>query len=270
MRSRQSARLARPVSGSCSAWWRIRSSVCSREKAIASTLATACRNDPSSSPNASSRDGGGHERAVDLIAGVDRHADAADRRLVRAPGRDLLRPVEDRHAVHPQRRPDALRGLLAQLLRADAAQRTLAERRHRRLLLRLAPQARVGVQALGDVAPDREQQRSLVGLDDAPAHLADEVGAVLATPVRPGREAQRVLELPVELEVAAVAGAHVRRPQHLDRPADQLVAGVAELRLRERVDEGDQAVAAGADGRVGQALEHRPEGDLRVRHSQHG
>ena len=55
MRSRQSARLASPVSGSCSAWWRMRSSRCRRENAIASTLATACRNRPSSSPNASSR-----------------------------------------------------------------------------------------------------------------------------------------------------------------------------------------------------------------------
>ena len=56
MRSRQSVRFARPVSESCSACWRICSSVCRREKPIARTLATACRNEPSSSPNAPSVD----------------------------------------------------------------------------------------------------------------------------------------------------------------------------------------------------------------------
>ena len=54
MRSRQSARFASPVSESCSAWWRISSSTCKRENAIASTFATACRNEPASAPNASS------------------------------------------------------------------------------------------------------------------------------------------------------------------------------------------------------------------------
>ena len=56
MRSRQSVRLASPVSGSWSACWRICSSRLRREKPIASTLATACRNAPSSSPNAFSSD----------------------------------------------------------------------------------------------------------------------------------------------------------------------------------------------------------------------
>ena len=54
MRSRHSVRFASPVSESCSACWRICSSRFRREKPTASTLAIACRNEPSSSPNASS------------------------------------------------------------------------------------------------------------------------------------------------------------------------------------------------------------------------
>ena len=54
MRSRHSVRFASPVSESCSACWRICSSRFRREKPTASTLAIACRKEPSSSPNASS------------------------------------------------------------------------------------------------------------------------------------------------------------------------------------------------------------------------
>ena len=74
-----------------------------------------------------------------------------------------------------------------------------------------------------------------------------------------------MLELEVELEVAPVAGAQALRPQHLDRPTDELVAAVAELRHGEPVDEHDQAVGPGADRGVGQALEQDAERDLVVR-----
>src|SRR3954452_25619073 len=196
-----------------------------------------------------------------MIAGVDRHADAARRPPQRAPGGDLARALEHLDVIRAEHFAHALGGLAGQLGGLDPAQRALAQRRHRRLLLGLPAQPRLRFQAVRDVAPDREQQRAVVAVHDAPAHLADELGAVLAPPVRPLREAQRMVELEVEVEVAAIAPAHALRPQCLDRLAEQLVALVAELRLGEPVDEHDAAVAGGADGRVRQPLEYFEQSD---------
>ena len=126
--------------------------------------------------------GSGHERAVHAVAGVDRHADLAGRRLERAPRGDLARAFEHGDALDAQRRADPLGCLLAEVVRRDPAQRPLAQRGDRGLLLGLAAQPRLGLEPLGDVAADREQQRALVARDDAPAHLADELGPSLRRP----------------------------------------------------------------------------------------
>ena len=108
----------------------------------------------------------------------------------------------------------------------------------------------------GHVAPDRQQQRAGLGLDDPPAHLAHELAAVAAQPVGADREPQRVVGREVELHVARVALAQALRPQHLHGLAQQLVVFVAEQRLGVRVGEHDPAVAARGHGRVREALEH--------------
>ena len=196
------------------------------------------------------------------ITRVDRHADLARRALQRAPGRDLARPVQHLDALGAERRAHALGGLAGQLGGRHAAQRALAQRGHHRRLVGLASQPRLGLEPLGDVAADRQQQRAVVAVDDPPAHLADELGAVLAPAVGALGEAQRMLELEVQLQVAAVAVAHALRPQRLDRLAHELVAVIAELRLGESVDEHDAAVARGADGGVREPLEHLEQGDV--------
>ena len=212
----------------------------------------------------------GHERAVHAVAGVDRDADLARGALQRAPGGDLARPVEHLHALHAEHGAHPLGGLLAELARGEAAQRALAERGHHRLLLGLPAQPLLGLEPLGDVAADRQQQRAVLALHDAPAHLADELAAVLAPAVGALGEAQRVIELEVELQVAFVALAQAFRPQDLDRLADQLLAVVAELLLGQPVAEHDPAVARRPDGGVGQTLEHREQRDVaatqRIRH----
>jgi hypothetical protein len=226
----------------------------------------------------------GGDRAEHLVAGPDRDAPAAlddDRRLpshrrhraglgvVRlfagAPRGERHRlparargGLDDQHVLGAQRHPDALGGLARQVRGRDAAQRALPERRDRRLLVRLPAQPPLGLQPLRDVAADGEQHRPLLVVDDAPAHLADELGPVAAQAVRPRGEAQRVLELEVELRVALVALAHPLGPQHGDRAADQLGLGVAEQLLREHVDEHDRAVAPRADDRVWEPLEQPP------------
>ena len=107
----------------------------------------------------------------------------------------------------------------------------------------------------GHVAPDRQQQRTGLGLDDPPAHLAHELRAVAAQAVGADREPQRMVGREVELHVARVALAQALGPEHLHRLAQQLVVFVAEQRLGVRVGEHDPAVAACADGRVRKPFE---------------
>ena len=190
----------------------------------------------------------GGDRAEDLLAGPDGDAPAAvdrDRRLPahrrqraglrvrrvlpRAPGGErhrrraaARRRLDDQHAVGAERHADALGRLAREVAGRDAAQRALAERRHRRLLLGLPAQPPLGLQALGDVAPDGEQHPLVAVLHDPPAHLADELRAVAAQPVGARGEAQRVLELEVQRGVALVAVAHALGPQHRDRAAEEL------------------------------------------------
>ena len=151
-----------------------------------------------------------HERAVDLVAGVDRHADAGWPRASSAPQAAISRgPSSTATRSTPSVARDALRGLLAQLARAR--RRAARARRARRP----PPAARTA----GAAAPRspgarrcRARSRAAAGpssvCDDPPAHLADELAAVLAPPVGALGEAQRVLELEVQLEVAPVALAH--------------------------------------------------------------
>ena len=98
-------------------------------------------------------------------------------------------------------------------------------------LARLALHARQRVPMRGHVAPDRQQQRAGLGLDDPPAHLADELAAVAAQAVGADREAQRMVGREVQLHVARVALAQPLGPQHLHGLAEQLVVFVAEQRL---------------------------------------
>jgi hypothetical protein len=225
----------------------------------------------------------GGDRAEHLLARADRDAPAAldsDRRLpahggdragagvrrvlAATPGgeHDRVSPgrrrLHDQHALGAERHPDALGRLAGEVRRRDAAQRALAERGDRGLLLGLAAQPPLGLEPLRDVAPDGEQHRARLVVDDAPAHLADELGAVAAQAVGARGEAQRVLELEVQRGVALVALAHALGPQHRDRLAEQLGLRVAEQLLGERVDEHDRAVAARPDDRIGEPLEQPP------------
>ena len=185
---------------------------------------------------------------------LDPHLD----RPGRAAGREHV-PARHAHLdpLERQRLAQALGRLAGQLLELGARERPLAQRRHR-------PQPHLGGAPLGDVAPDREQHGPGGGLDDPPAHLADELRAVAAQAVDLGREAQRVLEREVELHVAVVAVAHALGPQRAHGPADEVVALVAEQLGGEPVDEDDAAVAAGGDGGVRQPLEHREHGFERL------
>ena len=63
--------------------------------------------------------------------------------------------------------------------------------------------------------------------------------------------------LEIQLDVARVTLPQALRPQDLDRPAEQLCAGVAEQLLRERVDEHDATVTRGGDDGVRKTLQHR-------------
>ncbi len=201
------------------------------------------------------RRGPGGERAEQLLA-----ADLEHERLGpgdgHAPGGDLLAAAMDLHAIGAHRLAGRRRGHAEQLARVGARQRQLAQRGHGGLLRGLAAQLALGGQPLGDVAPDGQQQRPFVGADDAPAHLADELRAVGAQPVRALGEAQRVLGGEVELHVAPVAVAHALGPQHLHRAPDELVLPVAEQLLGELVDEHDPPVARARHRGVRQALEH--------------
>jgi hypothetical protein len=176
-------------------------------------------------------------------------------RLARAVGVRL----GDHDALGAERHADPLGRLAREVARRDAAQRALAERGHRRLLVGVPAKPPLGLEAIGDVAPDGQEHRAIVVVDDPPAHLADELRPVAAEPVGARREPQRVLELEVQLGVAVVALAHPFRPERGQRAAEQLLLRVAEQLLRERVDVHDRAVPPGADDRVGKTLEQRPE-----------
>ena len=65
-----------------------------------------------------------------------------------------------------QHLPAAVDRLAREVGRRDAPQRPLAERRDRGLLVRLPAQPALGLQALGDVAPDGEQHGAFVVVDD--------------------------------------------------------------------------------------------------------
>ena len=252
-RSRHSARFASPVSGSCSASWRIRSSPRNRPSAVASTFAIARRklsssspSEPSTpiSPNTSSP--GGDLEPRQLAAVVP----PAGQQLAGAPD---LHEVERERLAHPLDRLDG------QVADVGARQRPLAQPGHRGRLGRLALQPRHRLAVHGHVAPDREQQRARLGLHDPPAHLAHELGAVAAQAVGADREPQRMLGREVELHVARVAVADRLRPQRLDRLAEQLPVFVSEQCLGVRVDEDDASVTPGGDRRVRQSFQHRPQ-----------
>jgi hypothetical protein len=173
---------------------------------------------------------------------VDGDLDPAPALHGAAPRGEAILALEHGHVLDAERRPDPVDRLPAQVDRTDAGEGALAQRDDHGLLLGLAAQALLGLEPLGDVAPDREQHRALLGGHDAPAHLAHELAAVAAQPVRAIGEAERVLEREVQVHVAPVARPHAVGPEHLDRLADQLVAAVAELGLRQPVDEDDPAV----------------------------
>ena len=224
-RSRHSARFASPVSGSCSASWRICSSLRSRPIAVASTFAMPRRKFSWSSLSGCAGDDA--DLAEDLVAGADLEAQRGAARR-RAPGGQRDRLADHERARQRERLAQLLDRLGRQVGDVRARQRALAQRRDGRDLRRLALHARERLAVGGHVAPDRQQQRAGLGLDDAPAHLADELGAVAAQAVRAGREAQRVVGREVELHVARVALAQALGPQ---RPAP---AGRAARRGRSR------------------------------------
>ena len=198
--------------------------------------------------------------AEDLIAHGDLEADGL--RAVGAPGRERLAVVQDGDVIEREGLAHPFDRLQREIGDVRPGQGAGAERRHCRLLTRLALQPRHRLAVGGHVAPDGQQQRPGLGLDDPPAHLADELGPVTAQAVRADGEAQRVLGLEVELHVARVAPPDALRPQDLDRQTDQLIVFVSEQCLGQRVGEDDPPVTAGSDRRVGQSLEHRAQRGL--------
>ena len=258
-RSRHSARFASPVSGSCSASWRICSSLRRRPIAVASTLAmprrkfswsslSGCAGTTLTSPKTSSPVRISKRSAAPPAAGPQAASVTASRTTNAPVSGSVSRSCSTASAARSATSAPAS-------ARSPSAATAATWRR-------LALHARERLAVGGHVAPDRQQQRARLGLDDAPAHLADELGPVAAQAVGAGREAQRVVGREVELHVARVAVAQALRPQHLDRLAEQLVVVVAEQRLGVGVDEHDPPVAAGGDRRVRQALEHRAQRGL--------
>ncbi len=194
------------------------------------------------------------DRAEDLVADGD--LEAGRLVAVRAPRGERHAVVEHGNMAERERLAHPLDRLQRQVGDVRAGQRAGAQRRHRGLLARLALQARHRLAVGGHVAPDGQQQRPGLGLDDPPAHLADELRPVAPQAVRTDGEAQRMLGLEVQVHVARVARPDALRPEGLDRLTDQLVVFVSEQRLRQRIGEHDPPVPPGGDRRVGQALEH--------------
>ena len=191
-----------------------------------------------------------------LVAGADPQP---QRRRVDRPVRRERGAVGEAHldALDGQRPADQRDRVGRELGGIGARKRSLAHRSQR-------PHALLGGAAPRDVAADRQQERALTGLHDAPAHLACELGAVAPQPPDLGREPQRVLGREVQAHVVRVAGSQPLGPEHLDRLLEELLAAVSEQLLRERVHEDDALVARDRDDGVGKPLENRRWGHQRV------
>ena len=112
---------------------------------------------------------------------------------------------------------------------------------------------------LGDIADRRRDRLARRPELRREADLDGQLAAVLAAPVEAQPRAHRPRRGLREeaAQVRAVTGAEPLRDQELERPADQLVARVAEQRLGLHVDQLDVRVLADDDDRVRRRVDQR-------------